>query len=56
MTQQHLLLSVGTVADADAFINAQSVQALGTTHGVLDTEAANVGTADIQVISRFHGY
>ena len=27
--------SVGTVADADAFINAQSVQALATRHGLL---------------------
>ena len=46
-------VSVGTVADADAFINAQSVQALGTTHGVLDTEATNVGTTDIQVLADF---
>ena len=48
-------VSVGTVADADAFINAQSVQALGTTHGVLDTEATNVGTTDIQVLADFTG-
>jgi hypothetical protein len=46
-------VSVGTVADADAFINAQSVQAVGTTHGVLDTEATNVGTTDIQVLADF---
>jgi hypothetical protein len=46
-------VSVGTVADADAFINAQSVQSLGTTHGVLDTEATNVGTTDIQVLADF---
>jgi hypothetical protein len=45
--------SVGTVADADAFINAQSVQALATTHGTLDTEATNVGTTDIQVLADF---
>ena len=48
-------ISVGTVADADAFINAQSVQAVGTTHGVLDTEATNVGTTDIQVLADFSG-
>ena len=47
--------SVGTVADADAFINAQSVQALATTHGTLDTEATNVGTTDIQVLADFTG-
>jgi hypothetical protein len=46
-------VSVGTVADADAFINAQSVQALATTHGTLDTEATNVGTTDIQVLADF---
>ena len=46
-------VSVGTIADANAFINAQSVQALGTTHGVLDTEATNVGTTDIQVLADF---
>ena len=46
-------VSVGTIADADAFINAQSVQAVGTTHGVLDTEATNVGTTDIQVLADF---
>ena len=45
--------SVGTVADADAFINAQSVQALGTFHGTLDTEATNVGATDIQVLADF---
>ena len=48
-------VSVGTVADADAFINAQSVQAVGTTHGVLDTEATNVGATDIQVLADFTG-
>jgi hypothetical protein len=46
-------VSVGTVADADAFINAQSVQALGTFHGTLDTEATNVGATDIQVFADF---
>jgi len=48
-------VSVGTVADADAFINAQSVQALATTHGTLDTEATNVGATDIQVLADFTG-
>ena len=48
-------ISVGTVADADAFINAQSVQALATTHGTLDTEATNVGATDIQVLADFTG-
>ena len=48
-------VSVGTIADANAFINAQSVQAVGTTHGVLDTEATNVGTTDIQVLADFSG-
>ena len=46
-------VSVGTLADADAFINAQSVQALGTFHGTLDTEATNVGATDIQVFADF---
>jgi len=46
-------VSVGTVADANAFINAQSVQALATTHGTLDTEATNVGATDIQVLADF---
>ena len=48
-------VSVGTVADADAFINGQSVKALGTTHGTLDTEATTVGTTDIQVLADFTG-
>ena len=48
-------VSVGTVADADAFINGQSVKALGTTHGTLDTEATNVGATDIQVLADFTG-
>jgi len=48
-------VSVGTVADADAFINGQSVKSLGTTHGTLDTEATNVGTTDLQVLADFTG-
>ena len=48
-------VSVGTVADADAFINGQSVKALATTHGTLDTEATNVGATDIQVLADFTG-
>ena len=48
-------VSVGTVADADAFINGQSVKSLGTTHGILDTEATNVGTTDLQVLADFTG-
>ena len=48
-------VSVGTVADADAFINGQSVKSLGTTHGILDTEATNVGATDIQVLADFTG-
>jgi hypothetical protein len=48
-------VSVGTVADADAFIATASVKALATTHGTLDTEATNVGTTDIQVLADFTG-
>ena len=48
-------VSVGTVADADAFINAANVKALATTHGTLDTEATNVGATDIQVLADFTG-
>jgi len=48
-------VSVGTVADGDAFINAANVKALATTHGTLDTEATNVGTTDIQVLADFTG-
>ena len=48
-------VSVGTVADADAFINGANVKALATTHGTLDTEATNVGTTDIQVLADFTG-
>ena len=48
-------ISVGTVADADAFIATLNVKALATTHGTLDTEATNVGATDIQVFADFTG-
>ena len=48
-------ISVGTVADADAFIATLNVKALATTHGTLDTEATNVGTTDLQVLADFTG-
>jgi len=48
-------VSVGTVADADAFIATVNAKALATTHGTLDTEATNVGTTDIQVLADFTG-
>ena len=48
-------ISVGTVADADAFIATANVKALATTHGTLDTEATNVGTTDLQVLADFTG-
>ena len=47
--------SVGTAADADAFIATANVKALATTHGTLDTEATNVGATDIQVLADFTG-
>ena len=48
-------VSVGTIADADAFISALDMKTLATTHGTLDTEATNVGTTDIQVLADFTG-
>jgi len=48
-------VSVGTIADANAFINAANVKALGTTYGTLDTEATDVGSTDIQVVADFTG-
>jgi len=48
-------ISVGTVADANAFLDAVNVKALGTTYGTLDTEASNVGATDIQVLADFTG-
>ena len=46
-------VSVGTSADANAFIDAQNVKALATTRGTLDTEATDVGSTDIQVLADF---
>ena len=48
-------LSVGTSADADAFLAGVNVKAVGTTHGTLDTEATNVGTTDLEVLADFTG-
>jgi hypothetical protein len=48
-------LSVGTAADANAFLDAVNVKALGTTHGTLDTEATNVGTTDLEILADFTG-
>ena len=48
-------VSVGTIADANAFIYAANVKALGTTYGTLDTEATDIGTTDIQVVADFTG-
>jgi len=48
-------VSVGTIADADAFIATESVKALVTKHGTLDTEATNVGTTDLQILADFTG-
>ena len=46
-------ISIGTSADDNAFISLQSVKALGTTHGTLDTEATDVGTTDMEVFADF---
>jgi hypothetical protein len=48
-------VSVGTVADADAFLATVDAKTLATTHGTLDTEATNVGATDIQVLADFTG-
>jgi len=48
-------VSVGTEADANAFLDGVNVKALATTHGTLDTEATNVGTTDLQVLADFTG-
>ena len=48
-------ISVGTAADADAFLATVNTKALGTTHGTLDTEATNVGTTDLEVLADFTG-
>jgi hypothetical protein len=46
-------VSVGTSADADAFLATVNVKALATTRGTLDTEATDVGATDIQVLADF---
>ena len=46
-------VAVGTSADADAFIPATNVKALGTTRGTLDTEATNTGTSDLAITYTF---
>ena len=46
-------VAVGTSADADAFIPATNVKALGTTRGTLGTEATDVGTTDLEVMADF---
>jgi hypothetical protein len=48
-------VSVGTAADADAFLADVDVKAVGTTRGTLDTEATNVGATDLQVLADFTG-
>ena len=48
-------VSVGTAADADAFLATVDAKTLGTTHGTLDTEATNVGTTDLEVLADFTG-
>ena len=48
-------ISVGTAADANAFLDGINTKALGTTHGTLDTEATNVGTTDLEVLADFTG-
>ena len=48
-------ISVGTAADADAFLATVNTKAVGTTHGTLDTEATNVGTTDLEVLADFTG-
>ena len=49
------VISVGTVADADAFLNGINTKATGTTHGTLDAEATNVTGADREVLADFTG-
>jgi hypothetical protein len=48
-------ISVGTSADANAFLDGINTKALGTTHGTLDTEATDVGTTDLEVLADFTG-
>lgn len=49
------VISVGTAADANAFLDGVNTKALATTHGMLDTEATNVGTTDLEVLADFTG-
>jgi hypothetical protein len=47
-------VSVGTFADADAFLSATSVQAAGVTFSdVMTSASTDVGTTDVQVIATF---
>ena len=47
-------VSVGTYADADAFLSATSVQAAGVTFSdVMTSASTDVGTTDVQVIATF---
>jgi hypothetical protein len=46
-------VALGTATDADAFLPATNVKALGTTHGTLDTEATDVGTTDLRIFADF---
>tara|TARA_R110000803_G_scaffold81979_1_gene147917 strand:- start:3005 stop:3505 length:501 start_codon:yes stop_codon:yes gene_type:complete len=48
-------ISVGTESDANAFLDAVNTKALATTRGTLDTEATNVGTADLKILADFTG-
>ena len=48
-------VSIGTIADADAFVANANVKAVATTYGTLDAEASNVGSTDIQVVADFTG-
>ena len=48
-------VSIGTSADADAFLAATSVQTEGTTFsGVMTSVSADVGTSDVDVIATFN--
>jgi hypothetical protein len=46
-------VSVGTSADADAFVPSTDVKSVGTTRGTLDTEATDVGASDLQILADF---
>jgi hypothetical protein len=48
-------VSIGTSADADAFLAATSVQAAGTTFsGTMTSVSADVGASDVDVIATFN--